>query len=263
MKAIRSVAIFVKRDAEKMEENKMVSENKKQKSIKKIAIVALIGLGIVAFRYFDLGQYLTLDYIKASQEKFQALYLSHRLSVIAAYMAVYIAVTALSLPGAAVLTLAGGGLFGLAVGTVVVSFSSTIGATLACLVSRFLLRDWVQNKFGDKLATVNEGIAREGAFYLFSLRLVPVFPFFVINLLMGLTRMPLRTFFWVSQIGMLAGTVVYVNAGKELAKIDALSGILSPGVLISFAVLGLFPITIKKLLAFYQKKFGGPETSEA
>jgi uncharacterized membrane protein YdjX (TVP38/TMEM64 family) len=122
-------------------------------------------------------------------------------------------------------------------------------------VSRFLLRDWVQNKFGDKLRTINDGIEREGAFYLFSLRLVPIFPFFVINLLMGLTRMRLFTFFWVSQIGMLAGTVVYVNAGKELAEIDSLSGILSPGVLISFAVLGLFPITVKKLLAVYKKKF--------
>ena len=241
----------------------MDSDNKKQKVIKKIVIVALIGLGVVAFRYFELGQYLTLDYIKASQEKFQALYLSNRFFVIALYMTVYIAVTALSLPGAAVLTLAGGGLFGLAVGTLVVSFASTIGATLACLASRFLLREWVQNKFGDKLAAINDGIAKEGAFYLFSLRLVPVFPFFVINLLMGLTRMPLRTFFWVSQIGMLAGTVVYVNAGKELAKIDSLSGILSPGLLTSFVVLGLFPITVKKLLAFYQKRFRAPKTSEA
>ena len=241
----------------------MEPDNKKQKAIKKAAIVALIGLGVVAFRYFDLGQYLTLDYIKASQENFQVLYFSHRFLVIAVYMAVYIAVTALSLPGAAVLTLAGGGLFGLAVGTVVVSFASTIGATLACLVSRFLLREWIQNKFGDKLAAINAGISREGTFYLFSLRLVPVFPFFVINLLMGLTRMPLRTFFWVSQIGMLAGTVVYVNAGKELAKIDSLSGILSPGVLISFAVLGLFPITTRKVLALFQQKFRGPDISEA
>ena len=170
-------------------------------------------------------------------------------------MGIYIAVTALSLPGAAVLTLAGGALFGLGVGTVAVSFASTIGATLACLVSRFLLREWVQNKFGDKLMTINNGIEKEGAFYLFSLRLVPIFPFFVINLLMGLTRMKLFTFFWVSQIGMFAGTIVYVNAGKELAKIDSLSGIMSPGVLISFVVLGLFPITVKKLLAFYKTKF--------
>lgn len=225
----------------------------KLKILNKIGILILIGLGIAVFRYFDLGQYLTLGYLKASQEKFQALYQSHRVLVVAAYMAIYIAVTALSLPGAVVLTLAGGGLFGLMVGTVAVSFASTIGATLACLVSRFLLREWVQSKFGDRLATVNDGIDKEGAFYLFSLRLVPIFPFFVINLLMGLTRMPLFTFYWVSQIGMLAGTIVFVNAGKELAKIDSLSGIMSPGVLISFVVLGLFPITVKKVLALYTK----------
>jgi uncharacterized membrane protein YdjX (TVP38/TMEM64 family) len=237
--------------------------DKKRKIINKIVIACVIVLGIVAFRYFDLGQYLSLEYIKASQEKFQALYLGNRLLVVATYMGIYIAITALSLPGAAVLTLAGGGLFGLAVGTVVVSFASTIGATLACLVSRFLLREWVQNKFGDKLATVNKGIEKEGAFYLFSLRLVPIFPFFVINLLMGLTGMRLFTFFWVSQIGMLAGTMVYVNAGKELAKIDSLSGIMSPGVLVSFVVLGLFPITVKKILALYKTKFKASDDSNA
>jgi uncharacterized membrane protein YdjX (TVP38/TMEM64 family) len=221
----------------------------------KAAVVGLILLGILAFRYFELGQYLSLDYLKSSQKQFYALYQSHWFAVIAAYMGIYIAVTALSLPGAAVMTLAAGGLFGLVTGTVAVSFASTIGATLACAVSRFLLRDWVQGKFGDKLGTINAGIEKEGAFYLFSLRLVPLFPFFVINLVLGLTRMRLFTFFWVSQIGMLAGTIVYVNAGRQLAQIDSLSGILSPGVLISFAVLGLFPITVKKLLALYKRKF--------
>lgn len=221
----------------------------------KLIILTILILGIIAFRYFELGQYLTLDYLKASQEQFQALYQSNRFLVVAAYMGIYIAVTALSLPGAAVLTLAGGGLFGLVVGTVAVSFASTIGATLACMVSRFLLREWVQNKFGDRLATINNGIEKEGAFYLFSLRLVPIFPFFVINLLMGLTRMRLFTFYWVSQIGMLAGTIVYVNAGKELAKIDSLSGIMSPRILISFAILGLFPIGVKKILSLYKAKF--------
>ncbi len=218
----------------------------------KIVIACVIVLGIAAFRYFDLGQYLTLEYLKSSQATFQALYLENRLLVIASYMLVYIVVTALSLPGAVVLTLAGGGLFGLVVGTVVVSFASTIGATLACLVARFFLREWVQSKFGEKLATINNGIEKEGAFYLFSLRLVPIFPFFMINLLMGLTRMRLFTFYWVSQIGMFAGTIVFVNAGKELAKIDSLSGILSPGVIASFVVLGLFPLTVKKLLSFYK-----------
>jgi uncharacterized membrane protein YdjX (TVP38/TMEM64 family) len=234
----------------------MMEQEKSRKMAGKIVMAGLIVLGIILFRYFDLGQYLTLEYIKTSQDKFHALYQSHRFGVIAAYMGIYIAVAALSLPGAAVLTLAGGALFGLTVGTVAVSFASTIGATLACLFSRFLLREWVQNKFGDKLVTINDGIEKEGAFYLFSLRLVPIFPFFVINLLMGLTRMRLFTFFWVSQIGMLAGTIVFVNAGKELAKIDSLSGILSPGVLISFAVLGLFPITVTKLLALYKRKSG-------
>lgn len=221
----------------------------------KAFLMGLLLLGIFAFQYFELGEYLSLDYIKSSQERFQALYQSHRLAVIAAYAGIYIAVTALSLPGAVVLTLAGGGLFGLAVGTVTVSFASTIGATLACAVSRFLLRDWVQNKFGDRMAMIHAGIEKEGAFYLFSLRLVPIFPFFVINLLMGLTRMRLFTFFWVSQVGMLAGTIVYVNAGRELARIDSLSGILSPGLLISFAILGLFPIAVRKLLAFYRRRF--------
>jgi uncharacterized membrane protein YdjX (TVP38/TMEM64 family) len=234
-----------------------MAEDRNRKILNKIIMVVAIIIGIAVFRYFDLGQYLSLDYIKASQAKFQALYLENRLLVVAAYMGIYIAATALSLPGAAVLTLAGGGLFGLVVGTVAVSFASTIGATLACAVSRFLLRDWVQGKFGDKLSAINNGIEKEGAFYLFSLRLVPIFPFFVINLAMGLTRMRLSTFFWVSQIGMLAGTMVYVNAGKELAKIDSLSGIVSPGVLISFAVLGLFPITVKKLLELYKRKIQG------
>jgi uncharacterized membrane protein YdjX (TVP38/TMEM64 family) len=218
----------------------------------KAAVAGLIIIGIFVFRYFELGQYLSLDYLKASQEKFDRLYQSHRFAVIAAYMGIYIAVTALSLPGAAVLTLAGGGLFGRVVGTITVSFASSIGATLACAVSRYLLRDWVQARFSDKLAAINAGIEKEGAFYLFSLRLVPVFPFFVINLLMGLTRMRLVTFYWVSQVGMLAGTFVYVNAGRQLSRIESLSGILSPGVAVSLVALGLFPIAVKKLLALYR-----------
>ncbi len=230
-------------------------EKKNNKNIKKIIIAITIILGIIAFRYFELNQYLSLDYIKASQQKFLILYKNNPVLIIAIYMLIYIVVTALSLPGAAVLTLAGGGLFGLWIGTIVVSFASTIGATLACFVSRFLLQDWVSAKFGDKLETINKGIEKEGAFYLFSLRLVPLFPFFVINLVMGLTKIRLFTFYWVSQIGMLAGTIVYVNAGKELAKIDSLSGILSPSLLISFAILGIFPISIKKLLDLYKAKY--------
>ncbi|MFA7383584.1 MAG: TVP38/TMEM64 family protein [Desulfurivibrionaceae bacterium] len=231
-----------------------VMAGKNTKVINKFVILGIIILSLAIFGYFDLGRYFTLAYLKTSQEKFQALYQSRPLLVIISYMAIYIAVTALSLPGAVVMTLAGGALFGVAIGTVAISFASTIGATLACAVSRFLLREWVQDKFGDRLATINRGIEKEGAFYLFSLRLVPIFPFFLINLAMGLTRIRLFTFFWVSQIGMLAGTIVYVNAGKELAKIESLSGIMSPGLLISFVILGIFPIAAKRILGFFQTK---------
>lgn len=221
---------------------------------KRIVVVTLVvGLAIL-FKVLGLGQYFTLSYVKESQATLVALYVDHPVTVIGVYMAVYIIVTSLSLPGAAIMTLAAGALFGILIGTVVVSFSSTIGATLACFVSRFALRDWVQGKFGEKLKEVNEGIAREGSFYLFTLRLIPIFPFWLINLVMGLTTMPLRTFYWVSQIGMLAGTIVYVNAGRELAKINSISGILSPGLILSFAVLGLFPIAMKKLLSFYKSR---------
>lgn len=222
--------------------------------IKRLLIVLAGIIAVSLFYYFDLKQYLTLSYIKESQQQFQQLYLENRLTVIASYMAIYILVTALSLPGAAIMTLAGGALFGFAVGTMAVSFSSTIGATIACAVSRYLLRDSVQGKFGDKLAAINKGIEEEGAFYLFTVRLIPVFPFFIINLLLGLTKMPLITYFGVSLVGMLPGTMVYVNAGKELAKIDSLSGILSPGLIASFVILGLFPITVKKIMGFYRKK---------
>ncbi|MDH4317907.1 MAG: TVP38/TMEM64 family protein, partial [Desulfobulbaceae bacterium] len=183
---------------------------------KKFCIIGAIIISGVLFRYLGLDRYLTLEYLKSAHATFFRLYEAHRFPFIAAYMGIYIVTTAMSLPGATVLTLAGGGIFGLVVGTVVVSFASTIGATLACLASRFLLRDWIEHKFRDNLVTVNEGIAKEGAFYLFSLRLVPLFPFFIINLVMGLTRINVRTFFWVSQVGMLPATIVYINAGKEL-----------------------------------------------
>ena len=227
------------------------------KAINKIIIASAIVLLIAAFAYLDLGIYLTLTYIKESQGYFQDLYRENQLQVIASYMLIYIIVTALSLPGAAVMTLAGGALFGLPVGIVAVSIASSIGATLACFFARFILRDWVQDRFGGKFKTINEGIEKEGALYLFTARLIPVFPFFVINLAMGLTKMPLFRFFWVSQLGMLAGTAVYVNAGKEIGKIESLSGILSPGLVLSFAILGLFPITMKKLIAFIRKRQKG------
>ena len=222
--------------------------------IKKIVIIMAIVVLVVVYKIFNLNQYFTLSYLKASQEKFLILYTEHRLLVIASYSGIYILVTSLSLPGAAVMTLAGGALFGFWLGTLTVSFASTIGATLACFVSRYVLRDWVQGKFGDKLSAINRGIEKEGKFYLFTLRLIPIFPFFVINLVMGLTTIPLITFYWVSQLGMLPGTMVYVNAGKQLADIESLAGILSPEVIFSFALLGLFPLISKKLMAFYKSR---------
>jgi uncharacterized membrane protein YdjX (TVP38/TMEM64 family) len=221
---------------------------------KKIVILVIVISLIVAFKVFNLGQYLTLSYLKESLDKFNDLYEKHQVLVIAGYFIVYVLTTSLSLPGASPLGIVGGALFGFWTATLVVSFASTIGATLACFVSRFLLRDWVQSKFSDKIAKVNEGIEKEGAFYLFTLRLIPIFPFWMINLVMGLTKMPLSRFYWVSQIGMLPGTMVYVNAGKELAKIESVKGIFSPSLIISFALLGIFPIAVKKLVAFYRKR---------
>ncbi len=225
-----------------------------RKHIKKIVILIIIVSLIAAVKVFHLDQYLTLSYLKGSIDKFRSLYENHRVMVIAGYFIIYVLTTSLSLPGASPLGIVGGALFGFWVATLVVSFASTIGATLACFVSRFLLRDWIQRKFSDKIAKVNEGIEKEGAFYLFTLRLIPIFPFWMINLVMGLTKMPLLKFYWVSQIGMLPGTMVYVNAGKELAKIESVKGIFSPSLIISFALIGIFPIAVKKLVAFYRKR---------
>jgi pyruvate/2-oxoglutarate dehydrogenase complex dihydrolipoamide dehydrogenase (E3) component/uncharacterized membrane protein YdjX (TVP38/TMEM64 family) len=210
--------------------------------------VALIA-AVAAFYALDLGQYFSLAYFKSQQAGIDATYQAHPVQTLAIFFLVYGAATALSFPGAAVLTLAAGALFGLAAGTLIVSFASTLGATLAFLSSRFLLRDWVQKRFGDRLKAINEGVAKDGPFYLFTLRLVPAFPFFVINLAMGLTPIATRTFYWVSQLGMLAGTLVFVNAGTQIARIESAAGILSPGLLISFTLLGLFPLLAKKIVA--------------
>jgi len=209
-----------------------------------VAIAALL----VAFFAFDLGRYFSIDAFKSQQAAIDAYFRAHPFQTAAIYFALYVAVTALSLPGAAIMTLAGGAVFGLLWGTVIVSFASTIGATLAFLASRFLLRDAVQTKFGDKLAAINRGVENEGAFYLFTLRLVPVFPFFIINLLMGLTPIATRTFYWVSQLGMLLGTIVYVNAGTQIARVDSPKGILSPALILSFVALGVFPLVAKKIV---------------
>ncbi|HXS54391.1 MAG TPA: FAD-dependent oxidoreductase [Usitatibacter sp.] len=209
----------------------------------RITVFALVAAGIAAFFVFHLERYFSLDFFQSQRSMIEAYFAAHPLGTAAAYFAIYVAVTGLSLPGAAILTLAGGAIFGLVWGTVIVSFASTIGATLAFLASRFVLRDWVQSKFGDKLKPVNEGVAREGAFYLFALRLVPAFPFFVINLVMGLTPIRARTFYWVSQLGMLAGTIVYVYAGTQLGRFR-----ISAGLVAAFVILGLFPLVAKRVL---------------
>ena len=215
----------------------------------KLLLIVLIAALIAAFIVFDLGQYFSLSYLKSQQAAIEELYRANPLQTVAAFFLIYVVVTGLSLPGATILTLAAGAIFGLLWGTVIVSFASSIGATLAFLASRFLLRDSVQAKFGDKLKAINAGIDRDGAFYLFTLRLVPAFPFFVINLVMGLTSIKTRTFYWVSQLGMLAGTVVYVNAGTQIAQIESAAGILSPALIASFTLLGIFPFIAKKIVA--------------
>ncbi len=216
--------------------------------MKKIVLIALIACVVGAYFAFDLGRYLNLDYLKSQQAAIAAYRASSSVSTGLLYFVIYVVTVALSLPGAAILTLAGGAIFGLGWGTLLVSFASSIGATLAFLASRLLFRDLIQKKFGDKIAAINKGVEREGGFYLFTLRLVPAFPFFVINLVMGLTPIRTWTFYWVSQLGMLAGTLVFVNAGTQLAQIDSPRGILSPLLLGSFVLLGLFPLIAKKIV---------------
>lgn len=222
--------------------------------MKRIAIAGLLLLALVAWFQLDLGQYLTLDALKAQQTAIDGYYCANPLLVTAAFFAIYVALTALSVPGAVILTLAAGAIFGVATGTLVVSFASTIGATLAFLASRYLFRDAVQARFSARLRAVNEGVARDGAFYLFSLRLVPAFPFFLVNLAMGLTPIRTWTYYWVSQLGMLLGTVVYVNAGTQLARIETLSDIASPGLLVSFTALGLLPWIGKWIMAAVKRR---------
>lgn len=223
---------------------------------KKIALVGLLLLTLfLVFTNADqLQKLLTLEGLKSQQDALSTLQQASPIAFAAGFFVLYVATTALSLPGAAILTLAGGAIFGLWQGLLLISFASTIGATLAFLLSRYLLQESIQKRFGEKLKTINEGIKRDGAFYLFTLRLVPVFPFFLINLLMGLTPIKTRTYYWVSQLGMLAGTVVYVNAGTQLAQIESLAGIASPAILLSFTLLGVFPLIAKAFIRLLQKR---------
>jgi pyruvate/2-oxoglutarate dehydrogenase complex dihydrolipoamide dehydrogenase (E3) component/uncharacterized membrane protein YdjX (TVP38/TMEM64 family) len=209
----------------------------------RIALVVAIAALVAAFFVFDLGRFFTLEFFRNRQLEIEAYVRGHPLTAAAIYFAIYVAVTGLSLPGAVVMTLAGGAVFGLLWGTVIVSFASSIGATLAFLASRFLLRDWVQGKFGDRLKTINAGVEKDGPFYLFALRLVPAFPFFLINLAMGLTPIRTWTFYWVSQLGMLAGTIVYVYAGTTLGEFR-----ISLELILAFTLLGIFPLVAKKVL---------------
>ncbi|MBH0055389.1 FAD-dependent oxidoreductase [Pseudoalteromonas sp. SWXJZ94C] len=222
--------------------------------IKKIFLLLIAAGAVGLFFHFNLHQLLTLDGLKGSMDQFSDYKEQSPLLVIGGFFLLYVIVTALSLPGAAILTLAAGALFGLVEGLLVASFASTIGATLAFLVSRYLLRDTIKQRFPERLAAIDAGVEKEGGFYLFTLRLVPVFPFFLINLLMGVTSIKSWTYYWVSQAGMLAGTFVFVNAGTQLAQIDSLSGILSFNLILSFALLGIFPFIAKGILNVFKKR---------
>lgn len=222
--------------------------------IKKLSLLLLAALMIAAFFVFDLQQLLTLEGLQSGIDRFAVWRNASPLFVGLGFLGLYVVVAALPLPGAAIMTLAAGALFGMFWGTVIASFASSVGATLAFWAARYVMRDAVQTRFGDRLKSLNDGMARDGAFYLFTLRLVPIFPFFLINLLLGLMPIRATTFYWVSQLGMLAGTLVYVNAGTQLARIDSLSGIVSPGVMLSFALLGVFPMLSKSILGWMQRR---------
>lgn len=222
--------------------------------MKKAIIVAAIAALVAAYFAFDLGEYLTLAGVKRVAGTIDAFYAENAVLVIGGFFLAYVAVTAASLPGAAIMTLAAGALFGLVLGTAIVSFASTLGATLAFLASRHVLRDWVEARFGERLKGVNDGLERDGAFYLFTIRMIPLFPFFVVNLVMGLTRIRTWTFAWVSQVGMLLGTIAYVNAGRQLASIESVSGLLSPSLIASFVVLGFVPWIGKGVVGFIRRR---------
>ena len=220
----------------------------------KSAVLTAVIVLVAVFFLYDLGQYFNLEYLKAQQAVMDAYYADKPLLSAVSFFFLYVVITGLSLPGAAILTLAAGAIFGLLWGTVISSFASTLGATLAFLFSRYLFREAIQNRFADKLGAINKGVAEDGAFYLFTLRLVPLFPYFVINLVMGLTPIRALTFFLVSQAGMLAGTIVFVNAGTQIAKIEQLKDIASPGLILSFVLLGIFPLLAKKTVDYLKRR---------
>ena len=221
---------------------------------KKIGLIIVFIGAVASFFIFDIGQYLNLAYIKSQQQLLNDYYANNPIKTASLFFIAYILITGASLPGAGIMTLVGGAIFGLVWGTILVSFGSVIGATIAFLITRYLFRDYIQKRFAKQLEPINAGVRNEGGFYLFTLRLVPVFPFFVINSLMALTPMKTLNFALISQIGMLAGTIVFVNAGTQLAKVEALGDILSPGLLFSFVLLGVFPLIAKKLVNFIKQQ---------
>ncbi|MFQ5716605.1 MAG: TVP38/TMEM64 family protein [Nitrospinales bacterium] len=221
---------------------------------KKLLLLVGAAAAIAAFVYFDLGQYLSLESLKNNKEKLDLFYQANAWPMVLGFIGVYIVTVGLSLPGATILTLAGGAIFGAFKGTLAVNVGATLGATLAFLAARFLLRDWVESKFGDKLQPFNEGFSKNAVNYILFLRLVPLFPFFLINLLSGLTRVPLRVYFFGTLFGTLPGTFVYANAGSNLASIESLQDIVSPGVLGSFVLLGLFALIPTLYKKFKNKK---------
>lgn len=226
----------------------------KRASQGRILLLLVIVLAVASFFVFDLGQYLTLATLKARHSELAAFVEANPVGAVAAFFLLYVAVTALSLPGAVILTLAAGAIFGLWQGSLIASFASTLGASLAFLSSRYLLRDWVKGRFGGRIEAIDRGLARDGAFYLLTLRLIPVFPFFLVNLAMGVTAMRLVTFALVSQAGMLLGTIVYVNAGTQLAGVESTRDIFSPALIGSFVLLGLFPLLARALVAWWRRR---------
>ena len=228
----------------------------KKNQIKIIMLMTNFSVVIAVFFAFDLEQYLNLEYLKSSKSLFILYYEQNPILVLGSYFLSYVALTAFSLPGAVWMTLGGGAIFGLLTGTIMISFASTIGATLAMLISRYLLRNWVQESFAKQMQSINSGIQKNGGYYLFTLRLLPIVPFFMINMGIGLTPLRTSTFYWVSQLGMLPGTLVYINAGSELAKIEALGDILSPTLIGSFVLLGIFPLLVKKVISIIEAKRG-------
>lgn len=233
-----------------------MTDGSRRRLYTRLILLALLAAAIAGYFIFDLGRYLDLGYLKQVHERAVAVVQARPVLSTAVFFLAYVLVTAASLPGAAVMTLAAGALFGLVWGLAVVSFASSVGATLAMLIARKVLGETVQRRFADQLESVNRGLERDGGFYLFSVRMVPLFPFFVINLVMGLTRIRTWTFYWVSQVGMLPGTFVYVFAGTQLAAVEQVSDVLSPGMIAALSLLGLFPLLARKGLDWIRRARG-------